>query len=49
MLTGEKEMDSIVPSGATAGQNMTVWNRRKTYSGVIQRVLLGQHLGELRS
>ena len=33
-LMGEKEMDNVLPSGTTTGQNMTEGNRRKSYSEV---------------
>ena len=35
MFTGKKEADNMVPSGNTAGQNMTDRNRPKSYSDVV--------------
>ena len=35
MLMDEKEMDNMVPSDTTAGQNMTERNRRKSYTEVV--------------
>ena len=32
MSMGEKEMDNMLPSDTTAGQNITEGNRRKSYS-----------------
>ena len=35
MLMGKKEMDNMLPSDTTTGQNVTEGNRRKRYSGVV--------------
>ena len=35
VLMGEKEMDNLLPSDTTAGQNMMEGNRRKSYSDVV--------------